>query len=112
MNKAFKQLHLGDMEHGMAKTLAVLNMEPKELSQRTGLQFEVTRDDLDYLQAALFQTAKGTQFALVRHQHSPSPGTDLLANERTKDLNGALEEALAALSISWVDLKWINPELP
>ena len=111
MEKAFKQLHLGDMEHGLAKTIAVLALEPSEVSLRTGLTFETTRDDLDYLQAVLFQTNDGGQFALVRHQHSPASGTDLLVNERTIDLGGALEMALSALKIASAELKWIHPEI-
>src|SRR6266511_5577532 len=97
MKHAFTQLHLGDWEHGLAKPIAVLALEPKQISERTGLKFETTRDDLDYLQAALFRTANGTQFALARHQHAPKPGTELVANERTDDLSRALEDAMAAL---------------
>lgn len=111
MEKNFKQLHLGDMEHGLAKPIAVLALEPGELSLRTGLRFETTRDDLDYLQAALFQTAKGSQFALVRHHHAPNSGTDLLANERTVDLGLALEEALSALEIASTELTWKHPDI-
>jgi hypothetical protein len=111
MKHTFTRLHLGDMEHGLAKPIAVLALEPKEITERTGLKFETTRDDLDYLEGALFSTAKGMQAALVRHHHAPNPGTALLVNERTNDLNMALEDALAALGFDVTDLTWMHPDI-
>jgi len=111
MKRNFEQLHLGDWEHGLAKPIAVLSLEPGIITERTGLIFEATRDDLDYLRATLFRTSTGNQFGLTRHQHSPEAGTELVANEKTTDLAAALEEALAALGIDHADVTWIHPEI-
>jgi hypothetical protein len=111
MGESFTQLHLGDWEHGLAKPIALLALEPGEISERTGLKFETTRDELDYLQAALFRTSGGTQFALARHQHAPIPGTEIVVNERTNDLSAALEEAISVLGFDVTELVWVHPEI-
>jgi hypothetical protein len=111
MERNFEQLQLNDWEHGLAKPIAVLVLEPNDIFVRTGLAFETARDDLDYFQGALFRTAKGTQFALARHQHAPMPGTELVVNERTHDLRAALEEALSALGVDVAELAWVHPEI-
>jgi len=82
MEKGFEQLRLGDMEHGMAFPVAVIDMRPEEIAAKFGIEFEVSRDGLDYLKAALIRVSSGHQYALVSHLHPNSSGTDILINER------------------------------
>ena len=105
-----EQVPLGKMEHGLARAVARLGLEPAEITNRVGLRFENGRDDLDDLEAAVFRARSGKQFALIRHRHQPHPGTDILVNERLPDLAAALREALQALRFKPKDLTWIHPK--
>jgi len=96
----------------MAKPIAVLNMEPSEITSKLGIVFETTRDDLDYLKAALVKVESGNQYAFVRHLHAPNTGTDILMNEKRSDIMAALDEVLHALELTSEDLKWIHPDVP
>jgi hypothetical protein len=105
-----EQVPLGKMEHGLARAVARLGLEPAEITDRVGLRFEKGQDDLDDLEAAVFRARSGKQFALIRHRHQPHPGTDILVNERLPDLAAALHEALQALRFKPKDLTWIHPK--
>lgn len=111
MSLNIKQIHLGDVDGGLAKPIAVFSLEPTELTARTGIKFEVTRDDLDYLQAAIFETPTGGKFALIRHQHAPNSGTELLVDEKTENLRLALDEAMSVLEMNPSELQWIHPDI-
>jgi hypothetical protein len=111
MINQFEQLKLDQMEHGLARPIAVLAVEPPELTTKLGIQFESSKDDLDKLDAALLRLPNGMQFALVRHHHAPNPGTDLLVNERRADIAGALEAALEALGMNFDAVTWMHPDI-
>ena len=79
---------------------AHLRLTPKELSERTGIQFEISQDGFDYMEAALIQSVSGRQFGLFRYQHSPIQRyTALVIQEGTENLTEALNDALQSLSI-------------
>jgi hypothetical protein len=107
---SIEQVPLGKMEHGLARAVARLKLEPAEITNLVGLHFEKGKDDLDDLEAAVFRAQSGKQFALIRHQHQPHPGTDILINERLLDLAAALREALQALRFKPRDLSWTHPK--
>ena len=66
-----EQVPLGKMEHGLARAVARLGLEPAEITIRLGLRFEKGQDDLDDLEAAVFRARSGKQFALIRHRNQP-----------------------------------------
>lgn len=107
---SFRQIPLKQMERGLALPIATLKLEPDQISERLGLRFDTARDELDELQAAVFSSKGGRQFALVRHLNQPNPGTDILINERSRNLSGALRDALRTLSLDEQELKWITPK--
>jgi hypothetical protein len=106
----FDQLPL-TMTRGLAKPVARIRLEPSEISARLRIEFETAADDLDRLQAAVLQSSSGLRFALVRHQHQPKPGTDILIDEQSYDAAEDLREALQVLSLRQGDLSWVDPEI-
>ena len=97
------------MERGLARPVATLRLEPAQIAKRVGLTFESARDDLDDLEAAVFKASTGRQIALVRHRHQPNRGTDILINERSRNLTAAVRDALQALNLTPHDLQWTSP---
>jgi hypothetical protein len=63
------------------------------------------------LQIASFSTEAGRQFSLVRHQHQPLPGTDILTHEKSTTLTEDLLDALSALRLKSDDLIWKHPDI-
>jgi hypothetical protein len=107
---SIEQVPLAKMEHGLARPVARLGIEPAEIEKRVGLRFEEGRDDLDDVVAAVFRSHSGKQFALIRHRDQPVPGTDILINERLSDFSAALHEALQVLHLKPQDLSWTHPK--
>ena len=109
--RSIQQIPLEQMERGLARPVATLRLEPAEITSRSGLTFETAHDDLDELQAAVFRIATGQEFALVRHRHQPRPGTDILINEKSRDLSAALRDALQGLQFEPRELRWTHPKV-
>jgi len=107
MGFRFKQLHLGDMEFGLAKELAVFSLSPQALSELRGIRFELTKDDLDYVYAALLATEDDQQFALRSYLRGPhSDKTELVGNECSMQPQADLKKFLAALQIPDEVILW------
>src|SRR2546430_13226602 len=107
----FTQLPLDAMQHGLAKPIARVQLSPFQISQKLGIHFVSTQDDLDELDAALIRTQSGRQLAFVRHKDQPLPGTDIVTNERSEDVTADLIEGMQTLSISRNDLSWTHPDI-
>src|SRR2546426_1861551 len=105
------QLSLAEMKYGLVKPIATIQCEPRDLSKKLGISFEVTKDDLDEVEAALIRANSGREFALVRHRHQPHPGTDILTAEHSPDLARDLQDVLQLLRIGPGDLSWVHPEI-
>jgi len=90
--------------------IAVLRLEPDALVAR-GFKFERGYDDLDNLRFHRLNDG----LALVRHEHSPSPGTEVVVRDfsvtDTNDAVRALRQALEVLGLSRRELSWIHPSL-
>src|SRR5262249_45620975 len=84
---------------GLTKPVATIRLEPSDISTRLGIEFDTAADDLDRLQAAVLRSASGLRFALVRHQHQPKPGTDIVIDEKSDDSTENLREALEVLAL-------------
>jgi hypothetical protein len=104
-----EQVPLREVKGGLAQTIATIKLEPDQLSERYGIQFEESEDDLDRLVAALIRAPSGQTFALVRHQHQPNPGTDILTDEHSPDLKKDVADAVRHLRLSRADVKWLHP---
>jgi SWIB/MDM2 domain-containing protein len=105
-----EQVPIGEVAGGLAQPVAIIGLEPDELTKKYGIQFEESKDDLDYLVAALIRPPSGRVFALVRHRHQPNSGTDILISEDSPDLKRDLEEAVRHLRLTRGQLKWVHPD--
>jgi hypothetical protein len=87
------------------RPIAVLDLEPAQLARTHGLRFVEGATNLGPAVAALVQVASGNQFMLRRDDDAPTPGTEVLADERL-DPSRALAEFLASLHISRRHVTW------
>ncbi|PYI88484.1 MAG: hypothetical protein DME26_03540 [Verrucomicrobia bacterium] len=98
--RKFRQIHLGDMELGLAQELALYGLSPAKITALTGITFEVTQDDFDYCKGALLTTIDGQQFALRSYYRGPKPGlTELIGSRLSKDPKGDARKFIDALGI-------------
>ncbi|WP_404788964.1 tetratricopeptide repeat protein [Altericista sp. CCNU0014] len=102
--------------------VAVLRMEPDELTSTGVLSFREGFDDLDYLVFAMLSLPSGREVTLVRHANAPNPGTEVCVVPEEKAIASSLravthqESALAiletvkTLNLTVADLSWIHPD--
>src|SRR3954465_5562894 len=107
----FRQISRDEVQRGLAKPIALLRLEPAEISRRCGITFEPDRDDLDALLVAAIESPTGRQFGLARYERAPSPGTELLVHEQSADFKAELLEALGLLRLRTEDLSWVHPDI-
>jgi hypothetical protein len=96
----------------LGEAIAVLRPEPDQLA-RAGLHFDSGYDDLDRVRVALVTAPSGVVYALVRHDQSPSPGTEVVARSPQEAANIAsdLESILRRLGLGRDAVTWIRPDL-
>lgn len=94
----------------LTKSVAVLRLSPEDLSDRIGISFQVAHDDLDLLDWARVIGLSGRFFALVRHRHSPEPGTQIVVPYDSPDPRADVLDVLRGLELSENDLAWASPE--
>ena len=94
----------------LTKSVAVLRLNPEELSQRIGIPFQVAHDDLDVLDWARVIGGSGRPYALVRHRHSPEPGTQIVIPYDAVDPWADVVDVLKGLNLSKRDLAWTSQE--
>ena len=109
MDANLRQTGTENRRRGLAKSVAVLRMEPSELAQRFGISFEEHSDDLGALNAAVFETTGGKQFGLLRHKGCPSPGTEVLVDEKSTNPSADLKEFMTLLGITEEDILLTAP---
>lgn len=90
----------------LTKSVAVIRLNPGELSQRVGLQFQVAYDDLDVLDWAPVIGLSGKSFALLRHRHASEPGTQIVVPYDSGDPWADVLDVLGGLNLSEGDLVW------
>jgi hypothetical protein len=93
---------------GDYRPIAVLTLEPDELSMRLGIIFFDEGDDLDHFEWAGLKLATGEQLLLVRHHHSPSPGTQVNA-DLGSDTTMVLNRFLDATGMTMAQVSWRAP---
>jgi hypothetical protein len=94
----------------LTKSVAVLRLKPEELSERIGIPFQAGHDDLDILDWARVIGLSGRPYALVRHRHSPEPGTQIVVPYDSGDLWADVLDVLSGLNLSERDLAWTSQE--
>jgi hypothetical protein len=96
----------------LGEAIAVLRPEPDQLA-RAGLHFDSGYDDLDHVRVALVTAPSGAVYALVRHDQSPSPGTEVVARSPQQAANIASdrEGILRRLGLGRDVATWIRPDL-
>jgi hypothetical protein len=102
--------------------VAVLRMEPDELTSKGVLSFREGFDDLDYLVFATLLLPSGREVTLVRHANAPSPGTEVCVVPDEKVIASSpravahqesaltILETVKTLNLTVADLSWIHPD--
>ena len=94
----------------LTRPVAILRFGPAELRERIGIRFKTGHDDLDVLEWARVVGLSGRPYALVRHQHSPNPGTAIVTRYDSADPRGDVLDVLSGLQLAKNDLVWTAPE--
>jgi hypothetical protein len=91
--------------------IAVIKLLPRELEQQHGeLKFLKGYDDLDYLEYARLEVIPDRTVALLSHENTPIPGTDICVMPGQMDIVKILIDSLDSLHLSEQDLSWIHPD--
>jgi hypothetical protein len=90
--------------------VAIIRQEPAEITRFNQLEFRPSFDDLDYLIFATLSLPSGDRIGLIRHQNSPSPGTEICVSYDRPPTAVVIQEALSEMNLTVDDLTWIHPE--
>jgi hypothetical protein len=91
--------------------IAVIKLQPHELSLKNKeLKFYQGYDDLDYLEYARLEVIPGCTIALISHQNTPIPGTDICVAPNQPRKVSILAKTISALQLFRPDLLWIHPD--
>jgi hypothetical protein len=118
MKSILSQNKLIDLGEATFATMpvAVLQLEPNELTKTRFLNFREGFDDLDYLVFATLFLPSGREVTLVRHINAPSPGTEVCVVPDEKSIAPHQESALTiietvkTLNLTMANLSWIHPD--
>jgi len=110
----YRVIDRGVIEHRDLNALAVLAPSPAELTRRWGLTFDSVTDDLDTVSVLAVQVGD-TYFLLMRGDHEPGKGTNLLTPD-SGDPVALTQQFLAAMSLTpdevltrWTGVHWLTP---
>jgi hypothetical protein len=110
MTGNFIQIHLADMEHGLAKTFGIISLSPKRIAEMTGVPFETAYEDgCGYVLAALMVSDKGKQISLRQYYQGRlayPDRTELIGSERSRNPAGDTAEFLRFLGLGREFLAW------
>jgi uncharacterized protein YjbI with pentapeptide repeats len=90
--------------------VAMIRQEPAEISKLVKLEFRESWDDLDYLTFAILSLSSNDEVALVRHQCSPEPGTEICVSHNQQNVGKIIEETLDKINLTSDDLTWVHPD--
>jgi hypothetical protein len=107
-----KSQNLVRLEDSISETnlVAIVRLEPVEINRLNKLEFRPSFDDLDYLVFATLSLPSGESVGLIRHQNSPSPGTEICVQHNQPNTSAVIQEALREMNFTVNDLTWIHPE--
>ena len=104
----------GEWGRDLGDPIAVVRLEPADLAKNRGIAFTRGHDDLDSLLIAQVKATSCGEYALVRHDHAPSPGTQILCRIQAKDANRLvvdLLELLIYLRVPSRAVTWTAPRI-
>jgi hypothetical protein len=91
--------------------IAVIKLQPQVLEQKNKeLNFQKGYDDLDYLEYARLEVMSDRTVALISHENTPMPGTDICVAPGQLDIVSILINTIERLQLSDRDLSWIHPD--
>ena len=88
--------------------VAMIGKEYPEISQSHNLKFQKSYDDLDYLYFATLFLPSENRVSLVRHIHSPKPGTEICVSYQQSDIPNILTEVFFEINLTRNDFLWIH----
>jgi hypothetical protein len=90
--------------------IAVIKLLPRELEQKhRELNFQRGYDDLDYLEYARLEFDRDRTVALISHENTPIPGTDICVAPGQLGIGSILINTLDRLDLCDRDLSWVHP---
>ena len=90
--------------------IAVIKLLPRELEQKhRELNFQKGYDDLDYLEYVRLEVVPDRTVALISHENTPIPGTDICVAPGQLDIVSILINTIERLDLCDRDLSWIHP---
>jgi hypothetical protein len=100
-----------DEFHRETEPIAVIKLLPCELEQKNReLKFQKGYDDLDYLEYLRVEVMPDRTVALISHENTPIPGTDICVVPGQLDIVKILINTIERLGLSDRDLSWIHPD--
>jgi hypothetical protein len=91
--------------------IAVIKLLPRELEQKhRELKFQKGYDDLDYLEYVRLEVMSDRTVALISHENTPIPGTDICVASGQLEIASILINTIERLELSDQDLSWIHPD--
>jgi hypothetical protein len=91
--------------------IAIINLLPRELEQKhRELRFQKGYDDLDYLEYVRLEIVPDRTVALISHENTPIPGTDICVMPGQIDIVKILINSIERLALSDRDLSWVHPD--
>jgi hypothetical protein len=107
----YRQINTEFLPQDLGRNLAMLRIEPEQISKRTGIQFRETYDDLDYLKLAVIRTSSNKKFGLTRHLHAPEKGVVIHSSRSQNTLIEDLREILSILGVRIHEVRWVNSDV-
>lgn len=92
------------------KLVAIIRQEPSEIEKLIQVAFKQSFDDLDYLIYARLSLPSRNKIALVRHENSPSPGTEICVTYNQQNTLSVLQETITKMNLNFQDFTWIHPD--
>jgi hypothetical protein len=91
--------------------IAVIKLLPQALEKKNKeLKFQKGYDDLDYLEYARLEVMPDRTIALISHENTPIPGTDICVIPDQLDIVTILINTINRLELSDRDLSWVHPD--
>ncbi len=91
--------------------IAVIKLQPKALEQKNKeLKFQKGYDDLDYLEYTRLAVMPDRTVALISHENTPIPGTDICVAPGQLDIVLMLINTIDRPQLSDRDLSWVHPD--
>jgi hypothetical protein len=100
-----------DEAYRETEPIAVINLLPRELERKNReIKFQKSYDDLDYLEYVRLEVMPDRTVALISHENTPMPGTDICVALGQLDIISILINTIDRLELSDRDLSWVHPD--